>query len=246
MGRLRGSIVLKQLDLSLVGQFESPKLHPEPSITEEAVVPILTSIINAEGTSLIHLQLPQKWRGNRERTTLLADREHTLLSNFLTRYDDVLVRHQNKCAHCSELFTYGEHGHIYHNTNNMYYGLQNDRCYKCVKPYCNECEDEDGRNMLNFCYHCKKDYCVNCGEVQGCECGLTFCSGCDILKPCESCDDVFCPDCAPSKKCACGGVLCGRCTQESTHSCKWEGCEEVFCSNCQDDHLLSHRLFDCD
>ena len=61
---LRGSVVLKQLDLSLVGQHERPyKLDKKaPSLSEEVVIPILSSVINAGGNSMTHLQIPQKWR----------------------------------------------------------------------------------------------------------------------------------------------------------------------------------------
>jgi len=52
---LRGSVVLKQLDMSFFGQYRSPDIYPQPSIMEYLVVPILTSIINAEGNSMTHL-----------------------------------------------------------------------------------------------------------------------------------------------------------------------------------------------
>ncbi|KAL7529394.1 hypothetical protein ACHAXR_002940 [Thalassiosira sp. AJA248-18] len=44
---LRNSAVLKEIDLSLVKYHESPILEPEPSISEDVVVPILDSIIHA-------------------------------------------------------------------------------------------------------------------------------------------------------------------------------------------------------
>ena len=62
---LRGSIVLKRIDLSLVGDHVNPTIDPEPPISVSAVVPILDSIINTEGNSLVHVQLPKKWREQR-------------------------------------------------------------------------------------------------------------------------------------------------------------------------------------
>ena len=50
---LRGStvIVIEHIDLSLVKQYESPAIDPEPSISEAEVIPILDSIITADGNS---------------------------------------------------------------------------------------------------------------------------------------------------------------------------------------------------
>jgi len=233
---LRGSTALKQLDLGLVGQYRSPDIHPEPIILEDAVLPILTSIINAGGNSMTHLQLPRMWRDNRS----------SQLTDFLEAYNDVLARRQSKCKSCNELINSdGDRSHVIR--EGSVFGIQNFICYTCLDSFCDNCESEDGRDMLAFCYTCKKDYCASCNEMEYCDkCGYGFCIECDSLKSCRLCDTVFCPNCAPSKKCACDGVLCRVCTKESTHSCKWEGCEEVFCSNCQDDHLLSHRIFDCD
>lgn len=93
MSPLSDSIVLKQLDLSLVGQYRSPELDPEPLISEDVAIPILTSIINAEGNSMTHLQIPQKWR----------NLQSSQLTNFLEAYNDVLARHQCKCKACDTL-----------------------------------------------------------------------------------------------------------------------------------------------
>lgn len=40
---LRGSSIIEYIDLSLVKEYESPKLDPEPMISEELVLPILDS-----------------------------------------------------------------------------------------------------------------------------------------------------------------------------------------------------------
>ena len=119
---LRGSVVLKQLDLGLVRQHNSPNLRPHPAISDEIVVPILTSIINAEGTSLIHLQLPKKWRDNRQEGTVSA---------FLRRYNEVLVSRIIKCTKCNLLLRDIESfqgRHLYHDPRvegfAPWYGLQ--------------------------------------------------------------------------------------------------------------------------
>ena len=52
---LRGSAVLEQIDLSLVGRNEKPDIEPRPSISESVVIPILDSIIDADGCSLKYI-----------------------------------------------------------------------------------------------------------------------------------------------------------------------------------------------
>eukprot|EP00984_Skeletonema_dohrnii_P018372 scaffold8557_cov100-Skeletonema_dohrnii-CCMP3373.AAC.12 len=59
---LRGSLIIEQIDLSLVGEHQSPSISPEPQISCSHVLPILDSIIEREGCSLMHLQFPQVWR----------------------------------------------------------------------------------------------------------------------------------------------------------------------------------------
>ena len=110
---LRGSVVLKQLDLSLVGQHKSSLLDPEPSISEEEVIPILTSIINAEGNSMTHLQLPLIWRMT----------EDTLLTNFLTRYNNVLARRRCNCKACDRSVNRVNRVHVI--SRGDYFGIQN-------------------------------------------------------------------------------------------------------------------------
>ena len=68
---LRGSSVLEQVDLSLVGQHESPVITHETMISEAAVITILDSIIGSRHAVLKHIQLPKKWR-NEPSTSLDA------------------------------------------------------------------------------------------------------------------------------------------------------------------------------
>ena len=87
--------MLEQIDLSCVGQYETPDLNPAPSISQQEVVPILDSIVRADRASLTHLQLPFKWRkvGEGGRSTQLTD--------LLETYDNlVLSRRENKCSKC--------------------------------------------------------------------------------------------------------------------------------------------------
>jgi len=59
---LRGLAIIEQIDLSLVGEHQRPNISPEPHISCSHVLPILDSIIEREGRSLMHLQFPSVWR----------------------------------------------------------------------------------------------------------------------------------------------------------------------------------------
>ena len=61
---LHGSTIIEQIDLSLVGDGESPVLDPEPPISCEHVLPILDSIIQSEGCALKDVQYPSAWQDN--------------------------------------------------------------------------------------------------------------------------------------------------------------------------------------
>ena len=63
---LRGSVVLEQIDISLVRKHEKRKIKPEPKISQEVVLPILDSIISSDGFSLKHIQFPDKWLSSEE------------------------------------------------------------------------------------------------------------------------------------------------------------------------------------
>jgi len=57
---LRGSVVLEQADLSLVKMHESPTINPDPLLSEDTVLPILSSIVDTHGNNVKHLYLPKK------------------------------------------------------------------------------------------------------------------------------------------------------------------------------------------
>ena len=77
---LRGSIHLESIDLSLVGTRCSPNLNPEAKLSKMDVIPILDSILDAEGCTLKHVQFPKKWRMEQSQ----------LLGRFLAKYNRVM------------------------------------------------------------------------------------------------------------------------------------------------------------
>ena len=229
---LRGSTVLEQIDLSCVGQYETPYLDPAPSISQQEVVPILDSIVRADGTSLTHIQLPLKWRTKEEGRS-------TQLTELLQTYEDlVLSQFDGKCSKCRELDC---HKWIHCDPNHgPYYGLQNHTCCKCLKSFCDECETENETPWLSYCETCQKDYCADCNPSRKCDnCYGSHCKGCGIKK-CDDCGQDFCPMCGPDEgdKCACWGekVYCDRCLP-NTYECEKEGCNGIYCNLCASNEL---------
>jgi len=110
---LRGSTIIQQIDLSLVGDHESPSFTKEifvqiklrgvpeisaprePPISCAEVLPILDSIIErGEECSLEYLQLPKYWR--KERNT------ESDFHAFLARYNDYLSSRVVVCLKCND------------------------------------------------------------------------------------------------------------------------------------------------
>jgi hypothetical protein len=57
---LMGSTLLRKMDLSLVKRTDSPEILPKPNMSEASIIPILRSIVGADGSSLKDILLPYK------------------------------------------------------------------------------------------------------------------------------------------------------------------------------------------
>ena len=150
---LRRSVVLEQIDLSLLKQYEdlesdgSSEMHH--SLSKDIVLPILDSIISSTttGCSLKHIQLPYSWK---------EEDDEGPMQEFSNRYDQYQENRGIICSECTERIR----GQPWFMATNM---LHYNTCYDCLKHYCEECSDnDDGTSPLNFCYTCKKDYCKDC------------------------------------------------------------------------------------
>jgi len=167
---LRGSAVLEQIDFSLVGKHETQQKISESKISHEVVVPILDSIISSDGCSLKHIAFPISW---------CRDEEGDPLEQMRVRYINMFTRRSSSlsCSHCN--------ANMRGNDNWFSSGnLQNNICYDCLEPFCNECVDTS--ELLKYCGFCRKDYCPLCVVVEDCSderCGWV-CNGCK--KSCDS------------------------------------------------------------
>jgi len=254
---LRGSVVLEQLDLSLVGSGgtwgESPILFPAPYISDEAVIPILDSIIDAEGSVLKHLRLPKKWRGA----------QSTLLSRCLANYNRVLNNREIVCSYncrygdspCGSTCDSDETPWV--PLSGEFYGIMQFTCYDCNENFCEEhrewmtpgvceicekvcCSDCHKTAMCDSCF---KITCWNCTRVGFCGiCELDLCADCTQVFWCDGCDESCCEDCSPFLICNhddCHKMNCAACTAGDDDRDDW-GVKE--CSTCQVSFCVDHLI----
>jgi hypothetical protein len=248
---LRGSAIIEQIDLSLVGQHQSPILNTDPQIRCGIVLPILDSIIHTEGFSLKHLQFPHVWR--RERST------ESEFHAFLGRYNEMWRNQGPRCLKCNcdlceETFrgmctlagNYGEHAHT---------------CFGCLNQYCYDCTNGYDDHMLRYCSHCHRDYCEDCLEMSGgCDdrgCNNDYCVGCRVFvvtKQCSGseCESMICHHCVEEGCNKCDKRWCGVCRPApNILTCRYRdenvyiNCKEVMCTDCNVD-AGENGILDCE
>ena len=230
---LRGSAVLQQLDLSLVGKFEDPKLIIPPLLLERDVIPILDSLIDRENHSLKQLQLPKNWR----------DRQSGSLDDFLQRYNQLESQASAECRCCQVRchdILYIDNEHV---NAEKRYGVQQFTCYSCLEHYCYyccrcSCQRNNIIPMLVFCSGCEKRYCACCVAAFQCdECEQEgydqqyFCSECQDNYKCDLCMRLICGEnnCIERTKCTnCNQKVCYQCTTCNTK-------DQEKCSDCYDE-----------
>jgi len=213
---LRGSAVLKEIDLSLVRRKKSPIITPAPNILEEDVLPILDSIINTEGNALEILTLPKTWR----------NRQLLITNQFLERFNNKLEARRHTCSRCTVLCH--ETGTGFSITGSWWkYGVQNFSCNECRLNFCHDCETITGGPYVSCCTVCEAEYCHQCNPMKFCDvCERDICNSCSTVVDCEECGTPFCDACAPKFGCGCSsGNLCMGCV-----SCSY--CGDQFCDNC--------------
>ena len=170
--------MLERIDLCLVGDYENPTLNPEPPISAELVVPILNSIIERENNSLVHVQLPKKWR----------DEKSNILTQFLQRFDRLLNSRRYPCSRCARICDSDDYQLVYWQEGiNPYitdrYGMVAMSCYLCKKNLCGICEQNCEGTDFAMC--CDKYYCQECNEVEYCQ---GNCTSVHQATTCTKCD----------------------------------------------------------
>ncbi len=241
---LQFSNVIEQIDLSLTGDGENPRLDPEPSISCELVLPILDSIITQDGCAIKHLQFPYKWREHRNRST------NSPFHAFILRYHQVLENRDTTCLYCDANLPEIGNGWIYTRDNGLY-GTQACTCCQCTKHFCYECEDEeDGIMNLVYCDRCQRDYCKECVKIIQCDkCYYFACEHCSYFTECDKCNGKLCSGCAlsyPPTVCVyCGVSYCDDCNDgvDGVRFC--DQCPKSCCNSCRL-QMCQERISDCD
>jgi hypothetical protein len=223
---LRGSVVLEQIDISLVRKHEDPQIEPTPKISHEIVLPILDGIISTNGCVLKYIQFPWKWR------------ETYPVVEFRRRYNQQLNTRGISCSKCNR------------NMNEVWLNdklVNTNICYDCLKPICTQCDMDEA----DFCQHCTKKYCTDCVPLTSCaSCSNAYCRGCiremdtyvycdHHMRTCDSCDMTRCDDCSDyMDRCnSCGKVNCESCYDGEEYSVKY--CDQGSCASyCRDCKLI--------
>eukprot|EP00984_Skeletonema_dohrnii_P025278 scaffold14403_cov72-Skeletonema_dohrnii-CCMP3373.AAC.3 len=205
---LRGSLIIEQIDLSLVGEHQRPNINPEPQISCSHVLPILDSIIEREGCSLKYLQFPQVWREEPS-----AESE---FHAFIRRYNQMWGnREAIGCLECNESLPFASECIDDDLSDPDFYGAHSYTCYGCMKHYCYGCV-VNGKRTLDCCHTCKRDYCVYCTKMH----------------VCRSCDKSHCNDCYEHKCHICSDKFCTECVEEGNACDQCEYCNVVVCCQC--------------
>jgi len=209
---LRGSRVIKEIDLSLVGRHQSPLLDPEPPISTHIVLPVLDDII-ARGDEAILIQFPKACR----------QQCSNYFYEFLERQNHTLQIHgELVCKKCDDLSS-----SEWVRTSSYGGGLGvTNACHECLSHVCLRC-----RCYINFkfCSGCERFYCGECSKIDGCDsCDKYFCHNCTTFGVCFGyrCEgNIFCGDCQ---------VKCEICNEKSCKDCRVVNSAFLFdCTTCK-------------
>ena len=122
---LRGSRVIEHIDLSLVPDHTSPLLDPEPPLSQDLVLPILSTIVGNGRLRLI--EFPKAWRQNNERD-FEAFENAAEFDPFNQLLESFELNMNRRCIECCD--------EIEPNFSNEAEGTQRFTCYRCYETYC--------------------------------------------------------------------------------------------------------------
>ena len=246
---LSGSVVLRELDLTQKLYSYDNEDFDTDKLSEDIVLPVLNSIINAPGNSLTLVQLPKRWR-----KAMSPE-----LYSFLLDYDRLLESRQVRCSKCTVGLwgNYVGRGEGYGLVNcyndphrdewDIGVGMQNNICLTCTKFFCNGCDNGvDGKLMLRTCVECIKTCCHDCDPMTECvRCSFDVCVSCSIK--CPNCEDRFCR----SDNCLEYMRYCDTCHKERCERCTTflvcEGhCDIVQCEDCYEHPNTNKSLDRCE
>ena len=147
-----------------------------------------------------------------------------MLNEFMERCNQVFGRRNITCPGCDSLVEVTEDQALFP-LSGKFYGIQAFTCYTCLKHFCYNCEDNNGKSILKNCDFCDRDYCRECAQMEECgECSRDFCKKCISIEKCSGCHLTiqythnYCKECKSMTKCGdCGNCYCGDC--DVSHEC---------------------------
>lgn len=229
---LKRSTVLERIDLSMAEPFTKPVTGMHTAMNLNTILPILLSIVDKNGNSLKHIQLPLRWRIEKQ----------PALKEFAETYNLHLINDANLtcsmtrgcCENCAVTCVNEVEGARLKRGNKLF-GIQSSTCYSCLSFACSDYEECKGK--IGYCGNCQKNYCEDCVEVWRChKCQKSSCEVCESKDSiCYSCGRVTCRGCADNsaQRCdECGDKICSHC-----------GSEPFECEYCPYPHYICRTCF---
>ena len=185
---LGGSTVLRNLDLSIVSLESEKSADLKPKLSQDAVIPILWSLLKNNGNSLKHIHLPKLWFDNQTEEPcqviqLLFIQRFGDSATHEAKFDSGQVRFINQvkidCRECR----WGLYRHCRStDTDDVWVSLESSEEIQC----CPECKS-------NYCKTHAEWNVQTCGKCKETKC--TKCRGCADHFHCDSCEETLCKDC---------------------------------------------------
>ena len=214
---LKKSTVLERIDLSRAEPYTKPFIGMHTTMNLNTILPILLSIVNKNGNSLKHIQLPLRWRMEKQ----------PALKEFMDTYNLHLINDANltcsmtRGSYLADAVTCGneiEGARL--KRGKKQFGIQSSTCYNCLACACSD--HEECKRTIDYCGNCQKNYCWGCVEVWTChKCKKSRCVKCEARDSyCSSCGRETCRACAEDNigHCyECGEKLCTHCGATSLY-----------------------------
>jgi len=188
--------------IDAINNLKSLQLTGCIKITGRGLEPLSGSTV-IESIALKFIMLPKKWR----------DAKTVELTQFLGRYNQLLVSRGSECSKCNAELTSTERlAMVANDHDSKDFGIQSYCCNMCMKNYCYDCEKEfEGtyswssnvsEQLLSSCENCEKEYCGECIRMGYCgKCKKQKCFECAPVKNCDGCCEDVCKDCDEGRWC---------------------------------------------
>jgi len=238
---LRGSIVLKRVDLCIVSE-EVDSMTP--TLSFDALLPIFESIMAKNQNLLRSFHMPKVWHDKLsirlndflvemyipqtcgyERYELMSKSEKSeMRAKYLLQYQPPMNTCKMACTECAR--SHRPCGTMRSNQLCLTFegGDTLKNCPSCERKYCCENDDDHAGLQIKKCAVCKEAGCRECNcDLYNCECcDRDLCEGCVERVNCSRCYDGIgesnCADCAAN-----GQGYNNECGQ----------CRQIFCTECE-------------